>query len=687
MSGLWQSKKDTGPQVLNDGYEKKRVVGYFTAWGTRNFTSQQAQKLTHAIFAFLKLHPDGSIGLDSYKETLTVCHVAERLAQFLQLARQHAHLKTQFAVGGWDNSEHFSSIAADKEKRWTMVESIMRIVHDYGFDGVDLDWEYPVTGGANEGVEADKQNYVILMKQLRKRFDDYETTNKHPHLLISFAGAAGQWTLDPGFDLAGLLQHVDYVNIMTYDYFGAWPTSKWGAYTGPPAPLYFGTPKSYSGKTHVHWTMKYYYCKGGGEHLKKRSNYEELKLYAAYAIRKMEAVKSMGQNMSIRLLRLNLGLPFYSRYWKNVNEATDPSDSMWRLASPNSKGEFEGGHVAWNEMEENGWDVGKAIFHTKSRSAYIWNPTNKTFLGMENVETLKHKLDYFNEYSLGGLMIWTIDFDDSQDTLLNIIAEGVKPENSLGKAHSQYNCPPVSERRWWTFEDGEHLAGKCGKSAPLFKGYYPVCDPDDPGYACCGPYGYCGSGPEFCDCPTCVNYALEPWKIVEELIRPKGAVKQWYTEADGEGLRGRCGGSVPKINGLEAICDPESTDSYCCSSAGYCGNTPQHCQCSSCINYKNSANTSTISPGFSTTTFKLIEMTTKKAVEIEWWTYAMAPENIGRCGPTAPRLPNGKMPKCNYNSENAYCCSRSGYCGSTEAYCACQGCVDFKSNPGYLYVL
>lgn len=64
----------------------------------------------------------------------------------------------------------------------------------------------------------------------------------------------------------------------------------------------------------------------------------------------------------------------------------------------------------------------------------------------------------------------------------------------------------------------------CGKSAPLYKGFYSVCDMDDPGYQCCGKFGYCGSGTDFCDCVGCLDYAKNPEKLIANPVKPTRAV-------------------------------------------------------------------------------------------------------------------------------------------------------------------
>ena len=101
----------------------------------------------------------------------------------------------------------------------------------------------------------------------------------------AIAGAAGAWVIEPGFDLTGIAEIVDWINVMTYDYFGAWE-SQWGGYTGPIAPLFFGAPAGYSGKLTVDYTMRHYSC----------------------VIRNPE--------------KIVMGLGFYGRFWNNSGNYT-----------------------------------------------------------------------------------------------------------------------------------------------------------------------------------------------------------------------------------------------------------------------------------------------------------------------------------------------------------------------------
>lgn len=206
----------------------KRIVGYFTSWGKNNFKPHHAQRLTHVIFAFVETRESGEVKIGCVDPAHSDCKVAEdlakkRLTQLLWVANHFDHLNVMFAVGGWENSQYFSAIAADPQKRLVFIASVIQMIKKYEFDGVDIDWEYPVTGGANEGIKEDKANYVILLTELRTAVDNLaKMEDRDRPYLISIAGAAGQWTLDPGYNMKGLAKQLDFFNVMTYDYFGAW---------------------------------------------------------------------------------------------------------------------------------------------------------------------------------------------------------------------------------------------------------------------------------------------------------------------------------------------------------------------------------------------------------------------------------------------------------------------------------
>merc|ERR1719461_1552517 len=69
------------------------------------------------------------------------------ISAFNILRRQHPHIKLAFSLGGWTKSTYFSSCAKDASKRATLVQSSVELLVSSGWDGIDVDWEYPVCCG------------------------------------------------------------------------------------------------------------------------------------------------------------------------------------------------------------------------------------------------------------------------------------------------------------------------------------------------------------------------------------------------------------------------------------------------------------------------------------------------------------------------------------------------------------
>jgi chitinase len=127
------------------------------------------------------------------------------------------------SIGGWTWSTDFSTIAASSAARDKFAQDCVMYVQTYGFDGVDLDWEYPSLGGlpSNKYSPDDGKNYVLLLKTIREAFNKLPNADK---LIISIAAPAGLDKL-AALDISGMAQYLDILNIMSYDFRGGWSST------------------------------------------------------------------------------------------------------------------------------------------------------------------------------------------------------------------------------------------------------------------------------------------------------------------------------------------------------------------------------------------------------------------------------------------------------------------------------
>lgn len=78
--------------------------------------------------------------------------------RFINLKNSNPNVKLLIAMGGWnEGSTTYSQVVASSTARATFVTSVYNFLERYGFDGFDLDWEYP---GLRGGAAQDK---VILL--------------------------------------------------------------------------------------------------------------------------------------------------------------------------------------------------------------------------------------------------------------------------------------------------------------------------------------------------------------------------------------------------------------------------------------------------------------------------------------------------------------------------------------------
>lgn len=191
------------------------VVGYYPGYArSQGFLPGDiaAENLTHIHYAFADIDGDGRVVLADRSADLS------NLAGLRALREERPGLKILLSVGGWERSGGFSDAAADEDSRAIFAQSAAQLVAEQDLDGLDLDWEFPVSGG-REGTAhrpGDGENFVLLMAAVRAELD-----RLGEGYLLSAAVPPGRELMEY-FRPTGLAGPADYLFLMGYDLHGPW---------------------------------------------------------------------------------------------------------------------------------------------------------------------------------------------------------------------------------------------------------------------------------------------------------------------------------------------------------------------------------------------------------------------------------------------------------------------------------
>lgn len=348
-----------------------KIVGYYIAWGPkRGYTPLdiRGNLLTHVNYAFANIR-DGKVIVNDPQFEIDA---ENNFGKLLQLKKKYPHLRTLISIGGWTGSKNFSDVALTPDSRTRFADSAVDFIRRYGFDGVDIDWEFPVAGGDEGNVKRpeDKQNYTLLFQSLREKLDDAGKADDRTYLLTAAIGTNAQFLQNT--EMAKVARILDFVNIMTYDFNG-----HWNRYSGHLAPLY-EDPALQRADTAPQSSVSH--------------------------------IVDLTIDAGVPPAKLVLGMPFYGYSWKKCGAAHhgQNQDCEGKGQGTWEEGALDFSDIAERLVNKNGF---VRYWNNAAKVPYLFNAETEEFVTYDDTESFDYKIKFLKSRGLAGAMFWEVTGD------------------------------------------------------------------------------------------------------------------------------------------------------------------------------------------------------------------------------------------------------------------------------------
>uniref|UniRef100_A0A8C5A4D3 Oviductal glycoprotein 1 n=1 Tax=Gadus morhua TaxID=8049 RepID=A0A8C5A4D3_GADMO len=336
-----------------------KLVCYFTKWsqyrtGVGRYLPGDIDPwlCTHLVYAFAVVNYANEITENEWKE-----HTLYR--QFNELKNSNPQLKTLLSVRDDSQGAQFSSMLSSEASRQSFIRSTISFLRAHGFDGLDLDRPFPVSGGSSA---QDKIRFSLLSKEL---LESYKAEGQgRPRLLLSAAVTADTDAIDLGYEIPEISKYLDFISVKTHDFW-----------RGPDRGTYHHSPlfcDSLDKNTSVDYVMQYWITRGAPAQ------------------------------------KLLLGLASHGRSFTLTSAATGKGAPV---RGPGMPGPYTQQLRIWSYYEICLFLRGALVSWIDGQSV-PYAVKGGEWVGFDNQDSYDAKVGYLKNRSFGGVALWTLDMDD-----------------------------------------------------------------------------------------------------------------------------------------------------------------------------------------------------------------------------------------------------------------------------------